>query len=203
MVDQVKEVFKESLNSKEDDDAPIQINEVLGDSTSNETFYGASHCKAPHSRYADRGWNRHGQGYHGQRETQEYSLKDYRRSSGNRSDREENRRSGDRPRFYICGSIYNFARECPDKAKSKSIENKLQFYTEVIMETLVGETFTIAVLDSGRTKTVCSQNWLNYYVESLSDEDASSIKEEPSSTVFKLEMVKKSKHQMCHHTCLA
>ena len=39
------------------------------------------------------------------------------------------------------------------------------------MDTLIGETLSMAVLDSGFTKTVCSKTWLNCYLESLSSEE--------------------------------
>ena len=39
------------------------------------------------------------------------------------------------------------------------------------METLIGEMLSMAVLDSGCTKTVCGETWLNCDLETLSDED--------------------------------
>ena len=39
------------------------------------------------------------------------------------------------------------------------------------METLIGETLSMTVLDSGCTKTVCGETWLNCYLKTLSDED--------------------------------
>ena len=38
------------------------------------------------------------------------------------------------------------------------------------MESLVAETFNMALLDSGCTKTVCGEAWLQHYVQSLSYE---------------------------------
>ena len=53
------------------------------------------------------------------------------------------------------------------------------------MDTLIGETLHMAVLDSGCTKAVCSKTWLNSYLESLSSEELDNVKCEPSETVFK------------------
>ena len=36
---------------------------------------------------------------------------------------------------------------------------------EETMETLIDETLSMAVLDSGYTKTVCRETWLNCYLE--------------------------------------
>ena len=55
------------------------------------------------------------------------------------------------------------------------------------MGTLIGETLSMAVLDSGRTKTVCSKTWLNCYLESLSSEELVNIKRERSETIFKFD----------------
>ena len=44
------------------------------------------------------------------------------------------------------------------------------------MDTLIGETLRMAILDSGCTKAVCSKTWLNSYLESLSSEELDNIK---------------------------
>ena len=43
----------------------------------------------------------------------------------------------------------------------------------------------MAVLDSGCTKTVCGQEWLKCYIESLCDDDGRKIQEFTSDTEFK------------------
>ena len=43
----------------------------------------------------------------------------------------------------------------------------------------------MAVLDSGCTKTVCGQEWLKCYIESLCDDDRKKIQEFTSETEFK------------------
>ena len=52
------------------------------------------------------------------------------------------------------------------------------------METLIGETLSMVVLDSGCTKTVCGETWLNCYLEPLSDEDKKPLHVEDSNSVF-------------------
>ena len=44
------------------------------------------------------------------------------------------------------------------------------------MDTLIGETLSMAVLDSGYTKTICSKTWLNCLLESVSSEELNNIK---------------------------
>ena len=53
------------------------------------------------------------------------------------------------------------------------------------MEKLVGETFNMALLDSGCTKTVCGESWLKFYIETLSEEEVACIKFEESDSTFK------------------
>ena len=53
------------------------------------------------------------------------------------------------------------------------------------MDTLIGETLSMAVLDSGCIKTVCSKTWLNCYLKSLSSDELDNIKYERSETIFK------------------
>ena len=53
------------------------------------------------------------------------------------------------------------------------------------MNHIIGETLNTAVLDSGCSKMVCGQLWLDCYIESLSEEDRNQLQEEESSTRFK------------------
>ena len=78
---------------------------------------------------------------------------------------------------------------CPDL-----YENQMKIKEETnitligeCMGTLIGETLSMAVLDSGHTKTVCSKTWLNCYLESLSSEELVNIKRERSETIFKFD----------------
>ena len=62
---------------------------------------------------------------------------------------------------------------------------QLVLHTQETLQHFTGESFSIAVLDSGASKTVCGETWMNCYKETLSIEDQNSITSEPSSTYFK------------------
>ena len=53
------------------------------------------------------------------------------------------------------------------------------------MNKLLGETIGFAIIDSGCTKTVCGDQWLNLYLESLSREDRKSVISKPSTNNFR------------------
>ena len=57
---------------------------------------------------------------------------------------------------------------------------------EETMGTLIIETLSMAVLDSGCTKTVCGETWLNCYLETLSDEDKKLLHVEDSNSFFQI-----------------
>ena len=52
-------------------------------------------------------------------------------------------------------------------------------------DSLLSETFNIAIMDSGCTKTVCGEAWLQYYIDSLSDCDKDKINIDRSKNSFK------------------
>ena len=58
----------------------------------------------------------------------------------------------------------------------KKNEIKLQYYTEEVFHTLSEETANMAVLDSGCTKTVCGEDWLNWYL-ALQEDDKKKLRE--------------------------
>ena len=79
-------------------------------------------------------------------------------------------------------------------------ENSFQFWLEsgeevddVILladgddsrDNLLGETFGSAIIDSGCTRTVCGDLWLNTYLDSLSQNDRKSVRTEPSMCCFR------------------
>ena len=68
------------------------------------------------------------------------------------------------------------------KEKDGSVQMQL---LEETMETLIGETLSMAVLDSGCIKTVCGETWLNCYLENLPNEDKKLLHVEDSNSVFK------------------
>ena len=53
------------------------------------------------------------------------------------------------------------------------------------MDTLIGETLSMTIIDSGCTKPVCDQVWLDCYLQSLSNEDQQSVRKEKSETSFR------------------
>ena len=53
------------------------------------------------------------------------------------------------------------------------------------MQQFTGYTLSAAVLDSGATSTACGKTWIDFYEETLSDEDRLKVTKEPSSTNFK------------------
>ena len=53
------------------------------------------------------------------------------------------------------------------------------------MYTIIGETLSMTVSDSGWTKTVCGQVQLDCYLQSLSDENQQLVREENSKTSFR------------------
>ena len=54
------------------------------------------------------------------------------------------------------------------------------------MESLVAETFNMALLDSGCTKTVCGEAWLQHCVQSLSYNEYKQLETLESTNIFKL-----------------
>ena len=53
------------------------------------------------------------------------------------------------------------------------------------MESLVSETFNMAILDSGCTRTVCGEIWLQHYIHSLSPEEYKQITSNNGHNMFK------------------
>ena len=95
-------------------------------------------------------------------------------------------------RCYVCGSTEHFARYCPknvfmtsgDKESIKDVKvadvkEKSQMKEEMV------DAMNHALLDTACSSTVCGEDWLGCYIESLSESDKSLIKESKSDTVFK------------------
>ena len=61
---------------------------------------------------------------------------------------------------------------------------------EDMIDSLLAETFNVASLDSGCTKTVCGEVWLQYYTDSLSVSDKDKMTICPSSNSFKFGKIK-------------
>ena len=68
----------------------------------------------------------------------------------------------------------------------------------------MGETINKAVLDCGASKTVCGNEWLKCYLDSIDEKTKGDIKEFPSNTIFKFGVGKLRALKMIHlpvHIC--
>ena len=95
-------------------------------------------------------------------------------------------KDGEITKCNVCGSIHHWMKSCPDSYKNQikiKDEPNITLIGEC-MDKLIGETISMAVLDSGCIKTVCSKTWLNCYLESLTSEELHSIKRERSETIW-------------------
>lgn len=94
----------------------------------------------------------------------------------------------------VCNSIYHFAKDCLEFNSEK------QFYNEDItlfqnspslqsspnvMESFTRDNFGLAVLDSGCNVTVCGQDWLTTYLDSLDDKDLVKVKYDENDVSFR------------------
>ena len=112
-------------------------------------------------------------------------------------------RNGKPSKCAICGSIYHWARSCPDSQDSLSVQergksetddkNEVHFmlfvgYNDVERNnkliSLVEQCHGCALVDSGCTKTVAGNNWFKNYQENLSEYDRRSIIEQKSNSMF-------------------
>lgn len=57
--------------------------------------------------------------------------------------------------------------------------------SDVKMDSLLGETIGKVLLDSGCSKTVCGEQWLRCYMETLTDPEQKSIRTETSTSVYR------------------
>ena len=96
-------------------------------------------------------------------------------------------------RCMICQSVCHWANQCPHAYENQQKYGEVSItmyktdftkYKEE-MSVLVGETWSMAVIDSGASSTVCGLNWYNCYVDSLTEENKRRIKMERSDTLFK------------------
>ena len=109
----------------------------------------------------------------------------------------------------ICESIFHYSRDCPhsyEKNQTNSQQshennfvprnkrvnfNLLVAFTGYTQEeqgcklkSLLEDLKGCAIIDSGCATTVCGQDWVNEFVDTLCDEDRESIREEPSHEKF-------------------
>ena len=106
----------------------------------------------------------------------------------------------------VCGSIYHWVRECPDKEEEQTTEEKEAYIVldsgdgdpysvseEIILMAqagdnsvgLLGETIGHMVLDSGTTSTVGGLSWYKCFLDTLSDEVKGKIKTQEGKKTFK------------------
>ena len=97
---------------------------------------------------------------------------------------------------FICKSTMHWVRNCPHQSDAR---NNDAYYEEEVHITLfskglsdsahtgklLSETIGCAVLDSGCTRNVCSDKWLDCYIQSLSNEQQSMITYEESNKKFR------------------
>ena len=118
-------------------------------------------------------------------------------------------RDGQVSRCVICDSCYHWARYCPHSYENNEIsrarqcepgggsgeEHMIQMslfvgYTseesskQTKVERLVEESRNCGILDTGCSTTVCGQQWLGDYLNSLCDEELAMVKEEKASATF-------------------
>ena len=75
-------------------------------------------------------------------------------------------KNGEMLKFNVCGSICHWIKQCPDAYanKTKPKDESLVALFGECMDTLNGETLSMAVIDSGCAKTMCGQVWLDCYL---------------------------------------
>ena len=101
-------------------------------------------------------------------------------------------KQGNITQCHTCYSINHWANDCPDKSdddESPTLYNVVFFEDDYDqpdnIKSLVHETMGCAVLDCGAAKSVCGQNWLNSYLEILTEQDRNKIIYSNSSSTFK------------------
>ena len=82
-------------------------------------------------------------------------------------------------RCRICDSKFHLANRCP---KRNDIRETI--FTEEMTVSVPADSFNIAIIDSGCTKTVCGEVWIQYYTDSLSVSDKDKINICKSSNSF-------------------
>ena len=78
-------------------------------------------------------------------------------------------------RCNFCVSKFHFVNNCPDLPETFDSDiwlygHEHNAFLDESTDDLISETFSMALLDSGCTKTVCGETWLQQFLESLSKE---------------------------------
>ena len=82
-----------------------------------------------------------------------------------------NRLKGKISRCNFCGSKFHWEENCPDAAEKYDLWLYDQLNTAFLedsAESLVSETFNMALFDLGSAKMVCGVTWLQHHFHSLS-----------------------------------
>ena len=110
-------------------------------------------------------------------------------------------RDGEISKCAICQSIFHWARQCPDsyecmESDKNDVENKVDENLSMFVAytngenrdekpvSLLEESFGHGIIDTGCFTTVCGEKWLSNYIDSLSEFDRRSVKENSSKASF-------------------
>ena len=91
-------------------------------------------------------------------------------------------------RCYRCDSTEHFANKCPKNKEGKTQDihiTLLNAKSDAKQTGLVFEALGKGVLDSGCTKTVCGELWMNEYLKTIPEAESKYIKEESSDAIFR------------------
>ena len=94
-----------------------------------------------------------------------------------------------------CQSVCHFSKECPEVSNVKDqyfndnvslfLNNPEATTNPDIMVQFTSENFGLAVLDSGCNVTVCGEDWLRVYLDSLNEQDLSEVKYDQNEMTFR------------------
>ena len=98
----------------------------------------------------------------------------------------------------MCESVNHWASDCPDKTDSandmwllyEAILFQADFDHPSELNSLLLESWNAAVLDSGASKTLCDQVWLDSYIDSLSEVQKANIVFQTSFSIYRFGMRK-------------
>ena len=155
------EAMKKQIKILHDQCAKTDIPENTAIEGPCDTFYGRYTDKR-YGRYGN-GWNSRGRGQG--RRYENYNQKKVKTQNPLGPD-------GKPLQCHACKSIMHFLNDCPDKDRVKNQEEvHVQLFTKVVqqcfMEQIVSESLNCALLDSGCSSTVCGNNWLKCYTDTL------------------------------------
>ena len=96
---------------------------------------------------------------------------------------------GTQTRCRLCQSINHWEKDCPDRNVNEVSfmlnEVILHASNDAVLKTLVSETWSSAVLDSGATNTVCGKTWFDEFSSSLCSSDQAKIRLSESCKPFR------------------